>query len=72
MPKRRFSHRDLARIGPSNSDLARIGPSNRFYDERYERCFDVQIVEMRGTVSGVVSNNIPSLNQVYDYGYDAK
>ena len=27
---------------------------------------------MRGTVSGGVSNNMPSLNQVCDYGYDAK
>ncbi len=38
----------------------------------YERCFDVQMVEMRGTVSGGVRNNITTLNRVYDYGYDAK
>ena len=52
--------------------LVRIGHSNRFYDERYKRCFYIQMAEMRGTVSGVVGNNMPSLNQVCDYGYDAK
>jgi hypothetical protein len=46
--------------------------SNDFYDDRYERCFDVLIGEMRGTVSGGVINNMPSLNQVCKYGYDAK
>ena len=62
----------VARVAAWCHRLPPSGNSNRFYEERYERCFDVQMVEMRGTVCGVVGNNMPTLNRVYDYGYDAK
>ena len=73
MPRRGHSPLSyVARVAAWCHRLPPSGHSNRFYDNRYERRFDVQMVEMRGTVCGVVGNNMPSLNQVCNYGYDAK